>query len=232
MTRILLVEDDPVIARIIKFYLEQEARYEVTWAKTAGEAIACAREDLDVILLDVLLPDVNGIELCARLRDWQKCPVIFISCIDNSETIVSALEAGGDDFVTKPFDNKVLVARIEANIRRAAGPTPETDGSSIVCAGFELDVHARLVRKGGLQSHLSPREFQILLFLMQNPNRFFTADELYRRIWGKESYGDIRCVLVHIHNIRKKVEEEPNRARFLKNVWGKGYVFDPLGREE
>ena len=100
MTEVLLVEDDSVIARIIQFYLKKEQRYEVTWAKTAGEAIGESRRHFDVILLDILLPDVNGIELCAKLREWHKCPIIFISCLDNAETIVNALEAGGDDFIT------------------------------------------------------------------------------------------------------------------------------------
>ena len=228
MVKVLLVEDDSVIARIIEYYLEQEANYTVVWAKTAGEAVAVAREHFDVILMDVLLPDINGVELCTKMREWQKCPIIFISCLDNSDTIVNALEAGGDDFITKPFDNKVLVARIEANIRRASSVPLDVTNNAIVCEGFSLDTNRHVVVRPGGEVKLSPQEYRILLFLMQNPNRFFSADELYRRVWGKDSYGDVRCVVVHVHNIRKKIED-PGRVRFLKNVWGKGYVFDPQG---
>lgn len=231
MVKVLLVEDDSVIARIIEFYLKQESLYEVVWAKTSGEAVAHARDQFDVILLDVLLPDVNGIELCAKLREWQDCPVIFISALDNSDTIVNALEAGGDDFITKPFDNKVLVARIEANIRRARQSHPELGQGALVCKGFSLDMTRRTVARAGRETRLSPQEFQILSLLMQNAGRYFSADEIYRRVWGRNSYGDTRSVVVHIHNIRKKIEDV-EKPRYLKNVWGKGYVFDPEGCEE
>ncbi len=232
MTEVLLVEDDSVIARIIQFYLKKEQRYEVTWAKTAGEAIGESRRHFDVILLDILLPDVNGIELCAKLREWHKCPIIFISCLDNAETIVNALEAGGDDFITKPFDNRVLTAKIEANIRRASAAPLDVTNNVIACEGLALDTNRHVaIKKGDTEVKLSPQEFRILLLFMQNPNRYFTADEIYKRIWGKDSLGDVRNVVVHIHNIRKKIEP-PDEIRFIKNVWGKGYIFEPTSTSE
>ena len=118
MIRILLVEDDDEIARIIKYYLGQEEIYEIVRGRNADEAITLSRDWFDIILLDVMLPDENGIELCSKLREWHQCPIIFISCLDDSNTIISALEKGGDDYITKPFDNKVLSARIQANLRR------------------------------------------------------------------------------------------------------------------
>lgn len=231
MVEVLLVEDDPVIARIVQFYLEEEASYRVTWAKTAGEAMAQAGEHYDVALLDILLPDVNGIDLCTRMREWHKCPIIFISCLDNTDTIVNALSAGGDDFITKPFDNRVLVAKIEACLRRASKYQTEVSNGLFVCEGFTLDPTERVVRKPGGEERLSPQEFRILHLLMTNPGRYFTADEIYTRIWGKQSLGDVRNVVVHIHNIRKKIEP-PEGVRFLKNAWGRGYTFDPTGKSE
>ena len=128
MTKVLLIEDDPLVAKVILYYLEQAETYETTWAHSGGEAFAHAREYFDVILLDILLPDADGVELCGRLRNWQACPILFISCLDNSDTIVQALEAGGDDFITKPFDNKVLVARVRAVLRRyQTGAQPAED---------------------------------------------------------------------------------------------------------
>ena len=231
MVEVLLVEDDPVIARIIQFYLEQEASYSVAWAKTAGEAMALSDRHFDAVLLDILLPDVNGIDLCSRLREWHRCPIIFISCLDNTETIVNALRAGGDDFMTKPFDNRVLVAKIEANIRRASQAQIEVANGTIACEGFVLDPARRLVVRPDGEAHLSPQEFRILHLLMTSPNRYFTAEEIYTRIWGKESFGDVRNVVVHIHNIRKKIEPSDG-VRYLKNAWGRGYTFDPTGRSD
>lgn len=228
MVRVLLVEDDPIIAQIISFYLDQEASYETTWAKSAGEAMAVAGEDFDVVLLDVLLPDVNGVDLCARLREWMGCPIIFISCLSNSETIINALEAGGDDFIVKPFDNKVLVAKIEANLRRSSAPTKELSNGRIACQSFVFDANRRMVMRDGREIRLSPQESLILLFFMQNAKKYLTAEEIYRNVWGRDSLGDTRSVPVHIHNIRKKIEINSGDC-FFKNTWGRGYIFDPTG---
>jgi len=228
MVRVMLVEDDSIIARIIQYYLKQEAFYEVVWAKTAGEALALARDHFDVILLDVMLPDVSGIELCGKLREWHDCPIIFISCLDDSSTIVNALEMGGDDFITKPFDNKVLAARIQANLRRAAVAAPKPRKNLLSCDSFSLDANRQMILQGEEEIKLPPMEFRVLLYLMQNPGRHVTAEELYKKVWGKDSYGDVRTVLVHIHNIRKKIGET-EECSHIRSVWGKGYVFDPHG---
>jgi len=234
MIRVLLVEDDTVLARIIQYYLEQEAYYETTWVKTAGEALSVARQRFDVVLLDVMLPDVSGIELCEKLRAWHSCPIIFISALDDTRTIVNALEMGGDDFITKPFDNQVLAARIQANLRRAANAAvPEAENKNrLSCRSFSLDANRqKLCFQDGKEVSLSQMEFRILLFLMQNPNRYITAKELYKKVWGKDSYGDVRTVLVHIHNLRKKLGEDKEQ-KHLKSTWGEGYLFDPQGTEE
>lgn len=226
MVRVLLVEDDELIAKIIRYYLGQENSYDVMWVKNAGEALYAARDAYDIILMDILLPDVNGIDLCARLREIHYCPIIFISCLDDSDTIVKALEAGGDDFIVKPFDNKVLAARIQANLRRAKHDVTTSSLNQLVCADFILDASTHAVIKGNLTIKLSLIEYRILALLMQNPNTYYTSEEIYKIIWGKDSYGDVRTVTVHMHNLRKKIEEDPTNPKHMKNEWGKGYVFE------
>lgn len=225
MTKILLIEDDTLVAEIILYYLNQMETYDVIWAKTGSDAFACARDNYDIILLDILLPDVNGIDLCLRLRQWHDCPIIFISCLDNSNTIVKALECGGDDFIVKPFDNRVLEARIHANLRRSCKVSNNTK-NILECSGFKLDASRHVVIKHDNEIKLSSTEFKILLFLMQNPGKFYTPKEIYYKIWGDKSLGDTRTVIVHIHNIRNKIEDDMDNPEFLKMEWGQGYYFD------
>ena len=182
--------------------------------------------------MDILLPDTNGMDLCQRLRSWHHCPIIFTSCLDDTDTVVRALELGGDDFLTKPYNNKVLLARIMANIRRVQMDAAEPSVNGYHCAAFTLDSNSHCVEKGGQSIHLADMEFRILSLFVRYPNNFFTANELYQKIWGKDSLGDVRTVQVHIHNLRSKIEPDPAKPIYLKNVWGKGYVFRPDGREE
>ena len=224
MIHVLLIEDDTAIAKIIQYYLKMEKGYEVAWVKTAGEAMAFGRRQFDVILLDILLPDVNGIEMCQSLRKWQNCPIIFISCLDDSGTVVRALEAGGDDFIVKPFDNKILAARIQANLRRVSRQVQES-GGMFAFRDFSIDPVQHCVCRDGKNWKLSDMEYRILYFLMQNAGRYFTAAEIYSAVWGKDSYGDPRTVLVHIHNLRKKLEPDPAEPIYLRSEWGSGYAF-------
>lgn len=225
MVNVLLVEDDSLIADTLMYYLGKAESYHVTCAKTAGEALAKARDQFDLILMDILLPDADGIDLCRHMRQWHDCPVIFISCLDNSETIIRALAAGGDDFVTKPFDNNVLIARIEANLRRYH-EKPFPDAANIIhCGDLTLDFNHHMVTKAGQEVKLSITEFRLLSFLMQNPGKHYTPKELYRNVWGSISAGDSRTVLVHIHNLRQKLEDAPNDPRYIVMDWGKGYYL-------
>lgn len=228
MTNVLLVEDDKEIARIIKYYLGQSESYRVDWVTDASQAWEAARSGYDVILLDIMLPDGDGVDLCAKLREFYHCPILFISCLGDSETIIRALERGGDDYLVKPFDNKVLHAKIQANLRRARAEAGLGPGG-FSCPRFSLDAQAHVLRKDGREIQLVSMESRLLAFFMQNPGRYFSAPELYRHIWGKESYGDNRTVTVHIYNLRKKLEDDPSDPKFITNTWGKGYCFDPTG---
>lgn len=181
--------------------------------------------------MDILLPDTNGVDLCQRLRSWHHCPIIFTSCLDDTDTIVHALEMGGDDFLAKPYNNKILLARIMANIRRVQMDGAEPSVNGYHCSAFTLDANSHSVEKDGRSVHLADMEYRILTLFVRYPNTFFTANELYQKIWGKESLGDVRTVQVHIHNLRSKIEPDPAKPVYLKNVWGKGYVFQPDGGE-
>lgn len=154
MIRILLVEDDPVIRDTTSYFLKCQQNFEVVCADTGGEALSHAREKFDVILMDILLPDTNGMDLCQRLRSWYHCPIIFTSCLDDTDTVVRALELGGDDFLTKPYNHKVLLARIMANIRRVQMDAAEPSVSGYHCAAFTLDSNSHCVEKDGRRSAL------------------------------------------------------------------------------
>lgn len=221
---ILLVEDDEFIARVLTYYLEEKG-FRVFCATTAGEALGLARDTYNVILLDIMLPDADGIGLCRQLRQWYDCPIIFFSCLDDSETIIRALDAGGDDFLVKPFDNDVLLARIEANLRRARNGYRDVATRCITCGPFSLNMQERVVRKGSTSLRLPPMEARLLAFLMQHPGEYFSSEQLYRNVWGKDCYGDPRTVLVHIRHLRTKIEDDPNHCRYLTSTWGKGYAF-------
>lgn len=231
MIKVLLVEDDPTIALIIRYYLDECKQYETKWAQNASQAIEMCGANTDVILLDIMLPDINGIDLCARLRRKIYCPIIFISCLDDEETIVRALETGGDDYLTKPFNTRVLNARIQANLRRVQIERAERP-RQLAFRDFSVDTASHCLLRGGEAVPLAPIEFGILMYLINHPNRIVTLDELYEAVWDKPSYGDVRTVIVHVYNLRKKLEVSPSHPRYIKNVRGKGYNFDPSGTPE
>lgn len=230
MIRVLMVEDDPVIRETTRRFLETQTDFQVVCAATGEDALARVGEKFDVILLDILLPDINGVDLCQRLRGWFHCPIIFTSCLDDTDTIVRALDLGGDDFLSKPYDHKILLARIMANVRRVKVDSAEPSLQGYRCAAFTLDADSHNVILEGGSAHLADMEYRILALFIRHPRAFFTANELYKKIWGKDSLGDVRTVQVHIHNLRRKIEPDPSRPVYLRNVWGKGYIFEPEGR--
>lgn len=225
---VLLVEDDRVIARIVEKYLSADG-FGVTWCASADEVDALGEASFDVALLDIMLPGASGFDVCARLRSRYDCPIIFVSCLDDSESIVKALEMGGDDYITKPFDAKVLAARIKANLRRAGSYHRDSQLEDCYrCDAFSFDISAhRVTSSDGRVSDLTPLEFQVLLFLMRNPGSYYTTEELYYNVWGRNSYGDARTVIVLIHSLRAKVEPDQRNPRYLVNRRGRGYAFIP-----
>ena len=232
MPKIAICDDEQPIREYLKSLTEKCIPDSQVRMFGSGEALLRDQTSFDVILLDILLPDTNGMQLCQTLRSGHHCPIIFTSCLDDVDTIVHALELGGDDFLTKPYDNKVLVARILANVRRVQMDAAEPSLRGYTCPAFRLDADNRSVHCRGEDIHLADMEYRILSLFVRNPNTFFTANELYQKIWGKDSLGDVRTVQVHIHNLRSKIEPDPAKPVYLCNVWGKGYVFRPEGKQE
>lgn len=229
MIRLLLVEDDETISQMILDYFKETEEYQITLAKNADDALRYVNQVFDAILLDVMLPDGNGIHLCESFRKVQQCPILFISCINDDQVIIDALAHGGDDYITKPFNYVVLDARIKANLRRVK---IDRNKEITLIHRYELlniDVENRSVDIRGEKIVLGNMEFRILSFFTDHPNEYYSSRELYKKLWGKPSLGDTRTVLVHIHNLRKKLEKDPSDPKIIKSIPGRGYVFDPEG---
>lgn len=192
MTRILLVEDDLEICEILQFYLLEKDDYHVTVAHSAEQALPLVRmRKFDLVLLDIMLGGMDGIDFCRELRRVSYCPVIFISCINDDETIIRALNMGGDDYLVKPFQASVLMARIEANLRRCRMTHEESP--QVVVGELMLDAPTHTITKNGTALTLSPTEYEILYFLMMNKGRFVSFDEIYQAVWQRSGLGDMRA---------------------------------------
>ena len=222
--QILLVEDDEEICEILQFYLLEKADYNVSTVHTAEQALALISvRNYDLVLMDINLPGMDGIDLCARIRTVSDCPIIFISCINDDETIIRALNMGGDDYLVKPFHAPVLIARIEANLRRIK---PTVSEEKILRAGeLELDTAQRLVKKGGKPIRLSPTEYELLHYLMSNKGRFVSFDDVYQAVWQRPSLGDTRALFVHISHLRQKIEDDPSKPLYVATHLRDGYIF-------
>ena len=225
MYQILLVEDDREICDILSHYLDR-ANYATIVAHDAREALSvAASRQIDLILLDIMLPGTDGIDLCVQLRRTLYCPIIFISCLDDEETIVRALRMGGDDYLTKPFRCAVLLAHIEAALRRMQL------GSSRILNDIRfgdllLSPKDRTLTRNGTQIYLSPTEFELLLYFINNQGTVLLFEEIYQYIWKKPSYGDLRTVFSHVRNLRKKIEANPSEPVLIRTIPRVGYQFD------
>lgn len=226
MAQILLIEDDLEICEILQFYLLKQPSYGVTVAHSAKEALALMPlRRYDLILLDIMLPDQDGVSLCQELRKITFCPIIFISCLSDDETVIRALNMGGDDYLIKPFQAPVLLARIEANLRRYALPRSGTVPSALCAGALRLDTALHTVTKNGTPVPLSPTEYELLCYFMQHPGRFIPFDELYNAVWQRPSMGDLRTLFVHIAHLRQKIEADPSRPEYIRTHMRDGYIF-------
>lgn len=226
MYKILLIEDDLDICEIIKLYLSK-TKYSVSVVNTAEEALETVEvQNYDLILLDIMLPDINGVELCKKLRKNIYSPIIFISCIDDDGTVVKALETGGDDYLVKPFNNSILIARIEANLRRVEIERKNISKKNIIdFKDFIIEPKKHLIIKNNKEIYLTPIEFKILIFMIENPNRILTLEEIYEKIWKEKSYDDVRTVKVHVSNLRKKIEQDASNPVYIQTIRRTGYIF-------
>jgi two-component system KDP operon response regulator KdpE len=223
--RILAVDDELQILRALKATLRGEG-YEVLTAATMEDGLdVAAVSHVDAAIVDLLLPDGNGIELCRRLREWSTMPIIVLSAVGDEEEKVRALRAGADDYVTKPFGPQELVARLEAVLRRTAA---EPEASVVNVAGLEVDLADHLVRRDGEDVHLTPTEFDLLRLFVRNQGRLLTHRALLTEVWGPEYAEDVTVLRGQIANLRRKIEP-PERARrhYVRTEPGIGYRFDP-----
>jgi two-component system KDP operon response regulator KdpE len=219
--RVLLVDDEQSILRTLRVIL-REAGFEVLPAGSGEEALDCAAvQPPDVAIIDLLLPDMDGVELCRRLREWSQMPMIVLSAVGDEDAKVRALAAGADDYVTKPFGPRELIARLQANLRRVA-PGPEE--AQVRLDGLEVDFARRTVVLDGQEVHLTPTEFDLLRHLVHNRGRLMTHRELLAAVWGP-SYGeDTQVLRAHIANLRRKIEPQAAR-RYIRTEPGVGYRF-------
>jgi len=226
--RILIVDDDQLMRRSLAFNLEQ-AGYEVKSAANAEDAIDVLRGGaFDLVLLDIGLPGMDGLDAVRRFKQDFGLPVIFLSARRRELDEVVGLELGADDYVTKPFDVDVLLARIKAVLRRSATPVPPVNEQSYLEVGdIEIDAGAHSVTVAGEQVNLAPREFDLLHALLLEPNKVLTVDDLLVRVWGPEYIGQPQVVYVHIRWLREKIEGIPNKPERIITVRGKGYKFIP-----
>ena len=227
MSRILIIEDEEAIADLEKDYLELSG-FEVEIACQGGEGLKRAlEEDFDLVILDLMLPEIDGFEICRQIRDKKNTPIIMVSAKKDDIDNIRGLGLGADDYMTKPFSPSELVARVKAHLARyerlIGSGVPEND--IIEIRGIKIDKTARRVWVNGEEKNFTTKEFDLLTFLAQNPNHVFTKDELFRKIWDMESVGDIATVTVHIKKIREKIEMNTAKPQYIETIWGVGYRF-------
>ncbi|WP_354700385.1 KDP operon transcriptional regulatory protein KdpE [Paraconexibacter sp. AEG42_29] len=221
-SRILVCDDEPQILRALKVIL-REAGYEVAEAATMESALdQAAVRPPDAAIVDLVLPDGDGVELCRRLREWSAMPIIVLSAVDEEDMKVGALQSGADDYVTKPFSPRELVARLQAALRRT-GAVP--DEPLIEAGGLTIDLAARVVRRGGTDVHLTPIEFDLLRQLARNRGRLLTHRSLLVEVWGPGYADDTAVLRTHIANLRRKIEAGDGPPRIIRTDPGVGYRF-------
>ncbi|MGW6939018.1 response regulator [Streptomyces xanthophaeus] len=227
MTRVLVVDDEPQLARLLVIHLKAR-KYEVDSAQDGGAALdAVAARRPDVVLLDLGLPDMDGIDVIKQLRGWSQVPVLVVSARHGSEEKIRALDAGADDYVTKPFSMDELLARLGAVIRRTPTPVPTTTEEAVVeTAEFTIDLLAKKARRGGKNIRLTPTEWHLLEVLIRNRGRLVSQRRLLQEVWGSSHRTQTNYLRVYMAHLRRKLEADPSRPRHLITAPGMGYRFE------
>ncbi len=224
---VLIVDDDEEITRSTGIFLKAEG-YRVLEAHDGLEALdMLMNEDIQLVLLDIMMPKLDGISTLMKLREKKNIPVIIISAKSEGADKILGLTAGADDYVTKPFDPSELVARVKSQLRRYTmlGAMEKPSESVITINGLSMDTESKTVTRDGIGIHLTPIEYKILELLMRNPNRVFSADDIYRRVWNEEAAVNDNTIAVHIRHIREKTEINPKQPQYIKVIWGIGYCI-------
>lgn len=225
MSRILIVEDELDLANIIKDYLEKEL-YEVEICSQGDEAIEIFDKfKPSLVILDLMLPGMNGYEICQNIRIKSTIPILILSAKIDEFDKVKGLDLGADDYITKPFRPRELLARVNAQLRRSQVFNKE-NLEIIDIENIRIYTKEYKVEKDGRDLDLSRNEFELLIFLSKNPRQVFSREQLYDRIWGFDSYGDLNTVTVTINRLRQKIEDNPKNPKYILTVWGVGYKFE------
>ena len=227
MSRILIIEDEESIAELEKDYLELSG-FEVEMENQGDTGLNRAlTEEFDLLILDLMLPGIDGFEICKRVREEKNTPIIMVSAKKDDIDKIRGLGLGADDYMTKPFSPSELVARVKAHLARyerlIGSGSPQNE--IIEIRGIKIDKTARRVYVNGEEKNFTTKEFDLLTFLAQNPNHVFTKEELFNKIWDMESIGDIATVTVHIKKIREKIEYDTAKPQYIETIWGVGYRF-------
>ena len=228
MYNVLICDDQPDIVNALKIYLKPEG-YRLFTAYTGKEALEIVqREQIHLILLDIMMPVMDGITAIARIREFSNVPIILLTAKSETEDMVLGLNVGADDYITKPFVPVEVLARVRSQLRRYAmlGSLPEQDSMCVTIGGITLDDRTKSVTVEGEAVSLTPTEYAILHLLMRNPGKVFSTKTLYESVWQEAALGSEGAVAVHIRHLREKIEINPSEPRYLKVVWGQGYKLE------
>ncbi len=223
--KVLVVDDEKLIVKGIRFSLEQDG-YEVTCAYDGEEALEYAKEtEYDIILLDLMLPKMGGLEVCQQIRGFSNVPIVMLTAKGEDMDKILGLEYGADDYITKPFNILEVKARIKAILRRARENKKEEKPKRVELNGLTMDCDSRRVYVEGREINLTAKEFDVLELLVFNPNKVYSRENLLNIVWGYEYPGDVRTVDVHIRRLREKIEQKPSEPKYVHTKWGVGYYF-------
>ncbi|BCZ49180.1 DNA-binding response regulator [Clostridium gelidum] len=224
---ILVVDDDKAITDAIEVYLTNE-KYNIFKAYDGLQALNVLQtEDIHLILMDIMMPNMNGTRATIKIREEKQIPIIMLSAKSEDTDKILALNFGADDYITKPFNPLELIARVNSQIRRYTRFSPLIENNNvIIIGGIELNKESKEVSAEGVNVKLTPLEFKILTLLMDNPNRVFSIEEIYERVWNEPAFNNVDTVTVHIRRIREKIEINSKEPKYLKVVWGIGYKFE------
>ncbi len=224
--RILVVDDEKLIVKGIRFSLEQDG-FQVDCAYDGGEALEMAKQtEYDAVLLDLMLPVMDGMEVCQQIREFSDMPILMLTAKSDDMDKIMGLEYGADDYITKPFNILEVKARIKAIIRRNSKNKQKETGSKKVAVGeLEMDVDSRRVFSKGREINLTAKEFDLLELLLTHPGKVYSREQLLNTVWGPDYPGDVRTVDVHVRRLREKVEENPSDPHYVYTKWGVGYFY-------
>jgi DNA-binding response OmpR family regulator len=225
-SRVLVVDDDPTISDVVRRYLER-AGFVVDKASDGPAALALAADRTpDLVVLDLMLPGMSGMEVCRRLRRTSDVPIVMLTALGEEADRVVGFETGADDYVTKPFSPRELALRVQSVLRRARRTDQPSDENPLVDGDLVLDLVSRTAKRNSGSLNLTVREFDLLAHFLRHPNRAFTRAELLQQVWGW-TFGDQATVTVHVRRLREKVEDNPQQPRRIVTVWGVGYRYEP-----